>query len=109
MFVKEIRFYKMSNDKVPFEIWYRTKDKAVQSRILSRLQNVQRGTYCAFRNLTHGVKELKFTSGDRIYFAEIDNVIVLLLCGGDKTRQSNDIEKAIEYLRDYNERSSNNA
>ncbi len=102
--MKEIRFYKMQNEKVPFEIWYRTKDKAVKNRILSRLQNVQRGTYGAYRNLTDGVKELKFTSGDRIYFAELEDVIILLLCGGDKTRQSNDIQKAIEYLQDYNER-----
>lgn len=105
--MKEIRFYKTSNDKVPFEVWYRTKDIAVQSRILSRLQNVQRGTYGAHRNLTDGVKELKFTSGDRIYFAELDNIIILLLCGGNKTRQSNDIEKAIQYLQDYNERVNN--
>ncbi len=105
--MKEIRFYKTVNDKIPFESWYRTKDKAVQSRILARLQNVQRGTYGAHRNLTNGVKELKFTSGDRVYFAELDNIIILLLCGGDKTRQSNDIEKAIEYLQDYNERVTN--
>lgn len=78
-----------------------------RSRILSRLQNVQRGTYGAHRNLTDGVKELKFTSGDRIYFAELDNIIILLLCGGNKTRQSNDIEKAIQYLQDYNERVNN--
>lgn len=106
--MKEIRFYKTANNKVPFEIWYRTKDKAVQSRILARLQNVQRGTYGAHRNLTSGVKELKFTSGDRVYFAELDNIIILLLCGGDKTRQSNDIEKAITYLQDYNKRANNN-
>lgn len=105
--MKEIRFYKTANNKIPFENWYRTKDKAVKSRILARLQNVQRGTYGAYRNLTNGVKELKFTSGDRIYFAELENVIILLLCGGDKTRQSSDIEKAIEYLRDYSERVNN--
>jgi putative component of toxin-antitoxin plasmid stabilization module len=30
---------------------------------------------------------------------------VLLLCGGDKRRQSADIERALEYLKDYKERS----
>jgi putative component of toxin-antitoxin plasmid stabilization module len=29
---------------------------------------------------------------------------VLLLCGGDKRRQSVDIERALEYLKDYKER-----
>jgi len=30
---------------------------------------------------------------------------VLLLCGGDKRKQSSDIERALEYLKDYKERS----
>jgi putative component of toxin-antitoxin plasmid stabilization module len=30
---------------------------------------------------------------------------VLLLCGGDKRKQSADIERALEYLKDYKERS----
>jgi putative component of toxin-antitoxin plasmid stabilization module len=29
---------------------------------------------------------------------------VLLLCGGDKRKQSSDIDRALEYLRDYKER-----
>jgi putative component of toxin-antitoxin plasmid stabilization module len=34
----------------------------------------------------------------------IGQVCVLLLCGGDKRKQSSDIERAREYLRDYKER-----
>jgi putative component of toxin-antitoxin plasmid stabilization module len=30
---------------------------------------------------------------------------VLLLCGGDKRKQSSDIDRALEYLKDYKERS----
>jgi putative component of toxin-antitoxin plasmid stabilization module len=30
---------------------------------------------------------------------------VLLLCGGDKGKQSSDIERALDYLKDYKERS----
>jgi putative component of toxin-antitoxin plasmid stabilization module len=32
---------------------------------------------------------------------------LLLLCGGDKRKQSADIERALEYLKDYKERSRN--
>jgi putative component of toxin-antitoxin plasmid stabilization module len=35
----------------------------------------------------------------------IDRERVLLLCGGDKRRQSLDIERALEYFKDYKERS----
>lgn len=52
------------------------------------------------------LKELKFDTGLRIYFCEIDNVIILLLNGGNKKRQSNDIKKAKEYLNDFEQRST---
>jgi putative component of toxin-antitoxin plasmid stabilization module len=34
----------------------------------------------------------------------LGRVCVLLLCGGDKRKQSADIERALEYLNDYKER-----
>jgi putative component of toxin-antitoxin plasmid stabilization module len=35
----------------------------------------------------------------------IGNYCVLLLAGGDKRKQSSDIERALKYLRDFRERS----
>jgi putative component of toxin-antitoxin plasmid stabilization module len=35
----------------------------------------------------------------------LERVCVLLLCGGDKRKQSSDIDRALEYLKDYKERS----
>jgi putative component of toxin-antitoxin plasmid stabilization module len=34
----------------------------------------------------------------------LGRLCVLLLCGGDKRKQSSDIDRALEYLKDYNER-----
>jgi putative component of toxin-antitoxin plasmid stabilization module len=34
----------------------------------------------------------------------VGKVCVLLLCGGDKRKQSADIDRAVEYLNDYKER-----
>ena len=45
-----------------------------------------------------------FGSGYRIYFTEQDEIIVLLLCAGDKSTQSKDIQKAKMYLKELNER-----
>jgi hypothetical protein len=37
-------------------------------------------------------------------YAMLGRARVLLLCGGDKRKQSSDIERALEYLKDYKER-----
>jgi putative addiction module killer protein len=39
--------------------------------------------------------------GYRIYYATLGKVCVLLLCGGDKRKQASDIDRALEYLKDY--------
>lgn len=45
--------------------------------------------------------KIDFGPGLRVYFAEDGDTIVVLLCGGDKSTQSKDIEKAREYWIDY--------
>jgi probable addiction module antidote protein len=42
-----------------------------------------------------------------LYYAMIGRKCVLLLCGGDKRKQSADIARALEYLGDYKLRSRN--
>ena len=42
-----------------------------------------------------------FGAGYRIYFGEVDNTIVLLLCGGDKSSQARDIDRAKAYWMEH--------
>jgi putative addiction module killer protein len=46
---------------------------------------------------------LDFGAGYRIYYSENNSIIILLLCGGDKSSQDRDIKKAKEYLKNYKE------
>jgi putative addiction module killer protein len=50
-----------------------------------------------------GVLELKidYGPGYRVYFGQVGAKLVILLCGGDKSSQGEDIRKAIEYWEDY--------
>ena len=41
--------------------------------------------------------------GYRIYCGEEDDKLIILLAGGDKSSQDNDIKQALEYWRDHYE------
>ena len=46
------------------------------------------------KHLGEGLSELRWKNGLRVYFARVGNRVVLLLHGGGKSDQKNDIKKA---------------
>ena len=100
--MKEIQFYQHTNNKVPVAIWLKSLDKSVRVRIQDRLIRIEQDdNFGDFKKLDNEISELRFNfgSGYRIYYTEIDNIVVLLLIAGDKKFQNNDISKAKEYLK----------
>lgn len=90
---RELRLYRTSAGKAPFSEWYDSiQDLNLQSRIDKRLERVANGNFGDCRSVGEGVFELRFHFGPgyRIYFGEVDNTIVLLLCAGDKSSQAKD-------------------
>ena len=102
--MKEIIYYKTLNNKTPYLDWYESLDKSLRLVVDKRLSKVERGLYGECRRLSEDLHELKFSNGLRIYYTEIDNTIVLLFTGGNKSKQSKDIEIAKEYLEEYKSR-----
>jgi len=84
----------------------RLADNQARARILARIDRLAVGNSGDSKHLRGGVSELRIDWGPgyRVYYAMIGKTCVLLLCGGDKRKQSSDIERAIEYLHDYRER-----
>jgi len=64
---------------------------------------VVQGNFGNCRKLDGELQELKidFGPGFRVYFAQDGDTIVVLLCGGDKSTQSKDIERVLEYWADH--------
>ena len=102
--MKEIVYYQTNDNKIPYLEWYNSLDKSLRLIVDKRLSKVERGLYGKIRRLSEELYEIKFDNGLRIYYTEIDNTIVLLFTGGNKSKQSKDIETATKYLNDYNER-----
>lgn len=108
---REIRRYITSDGRVPFTEWFDdlrdTKTKTIINKTLDRVSLGNLGDY---RLLGEGVGELRidYGPGYRIYFGQIGSSIVLLLCGGDKSTQDQDISRAIEYWVEYRRRENAN-
>lgn len=100
---KEIIFYYNHKGEAPVVTWLSSLDNVTQKRIQSRILRITSGNYGDFKRLNKDVYELRldFGAGYRVYFAEVNDRIVLLLCGGDKKTQNKDIEKAINYYNEY--------
>lgn len=98
-----IKMYTDSQGKVPFVTWLESLDRTIRYRVKERLDRVALGNLGDYKFLVEGVCELrlKFGPGYRIYYAEDDGNIVLLLCGGDKSSQKKDLKNAIAHWRDY--------
>ena len=81
-----------------FARWlHKLRDRAAVQRIAIRIDRLALGNPGQVRNLKGGVREMKidYGPGYRVYFTERAGEIVILLCGGDKSTQSDDIVAAI--------------
>lgn len=103
----EIRHYVTRAGKAPFDDWLtQLADARAQAKIASRINRLASGNFGDCKSLRQGLCELRIDWGPgyRVYYAMIGRECALLLCGGDKRKQSSDIERALEFLRDYKER-----
>lgn len=103
----ELRRYVTSEGKDVLGQWLaKLKDARAQAKIAIRLDRVAAGNFADCKLLRGGLSELRIDWGPgyRVYYTMLGQSCVLLLAGGDKRKQSSDIERALAYLKDYRER-----
>lgn len=103
----EIRHYVTPAGKDVFEAWLTAlADARAQAKIAARLNRLTLGNFGDCKSLGRGVYELRIDWGPgyRVYYAMIERTCILLLCGGDKRKQSSDVQRAFSYCEDYKRR-----
>ena len=104
----ELQSYTTPDGKCPFDRWLKElKDRQGRWIILSRLERLEKtGNPGHVRAVGRGVQELKidFGPGYRVYYGQDRDIAVVLLCGGDKSTQKQDILRAQTYWDDYRRR-----
>lgn len=102
MFVVES--YEDERGRDHFQEWRKSlRDLRARLAVDRRIMRVIDGNFGDHKSVGKGVWELRIDYGPglRIYYAHIEDRIVLLLAGGDKSSQSEDIAKAQKLLHAY--------
>lgn len=88
-----------------FETWLKKlRDARGKARIIRRLDRLTQGNPGDVRPIGKGLSELRLDVGPgyRVYFLQ-DGDTLILLCGGDKSTQQKDIDKAHELAESWHD------
>lgn len=89
-----------------FDAWLNgLKDGMTRIRLARRLDKVQRGLLGDVAPVGEGVSEMRefFGPGWRMYYTERDGMLIVMLGGGDKSSQQQDIARAITLAKTLTE------
>lgn len=100
---RQVKYYQAENGATPVKEWLESLEQKLRVRIDARLARVRLGNFGDCEPVGDGVHELKdhHGAGYRIYFGQEGNEIVLLLCGGIKKSQKQDIRRAKKFWKDH--------
>ncbi len=85
-----------------FDAWFSSlRDKMAAKRVLARIRRAELGNFGDCEPVGAGVSEMRihYGPGLRVYFTQRGLEIVILLAGGDKSSQAQDIKTALALAR----------
>ena len=102
----EVREYLDRSGESPFAAWSDRLNREAAAKIAAALARMQQGNFSNAKGVGAGVYEYRidFGPGYRIYFGKDGERLVILLGGGIKKRQQQDIASALARWQDYKQR-----
>jgi putative addiction module killer protein len=102
----DIREYRDRGGRSPFSDWFDKLNSEASRKVTTALYRMGLGNFSNAKSVGAGVCEcrINFGPGYRVYFGKDGERILILLGGGTKQRQQNDIRLAIERWEDYKQR-----
>lgn len=99
----EVRDFIDSHGQRPFARWFNRLDPAAARRVRVALARIAAGNLSHLKGVGGGVLERRvhYGPGYRIYLGLDGEESVILLAGGTKSRQQQDIKRARERWREY--------
>jgi putative addiction module killer protein len=89
-----------------FDRWLRKlKDRRAVARVLVRIDRLAAGNPGDVKSVGEGISELRINYGPgyRVYYLQDGDMLVVLLCGGDKSTQDDDIKNAKRIAKEWKE------
>lgn len=102
---RSITVYEDADGNAAFEAWFNGLEARAAARVTRALTQLELGGG-DLKALGEGVAELRidYGPGYRVYFGQDGETLVILLCGGTKTRQQKDIDRDKALWADYKAR-----
>ena len=102
----DVREYIDTAGRSPFTKWMRALNVQAAAKVATALERIAEGNLSNVKTVGNGVLEYKVDFGPsyRIYFGRDGDRLVILLAGGMKKRQQEDIRRAKANWEDYRNR-----
>lgn len=99
----EVKEYVDPNNHSPFGAWFNDVDATVAAKVTRARQKLAAGHSGNTKSVGEGVFEYKidFGPGYRLYYGKDGNDLILLLSGGSKKTQQQDIAEAKRLWKEY--------
>jgi putative addiction module killer protein len=98
-----LREYLDKAGRSPFARWFEDLDAIAAAKVTTALARIEHGNFSRVKGVGAGVFEYRidFGPGYRVYFGKDGETLVILVAGGTKKRQGQDIALAQERWSDY--------